>query len=410
MIRALYTAASGMSAQQMNLDTIANNLANSSTTGFRQLRLQFQDMVYQNMVTPGAAQSQSTVSAGLQIGLGTKSAATEVINSQGALNETDNPLDVAIQGTGFFQVQRPDGTIGYSRAGQFHLNNQGTIVTTDGDPIIPTITIPSNATAVTITEYGVVNASLAGQQNPSQLGQIQLATFPNPGGLESMGSNLLQATLSSGDPVLGNPGGTEGLGTLQQGYLENSNEDVVTEFVQMVLAQRAYESNSKVIKAADDMYSQVNNMTRYVAGQVNFKETGSDEVLFTTRCCLACSICVLLLRPDRRTESCEGIEPSAERFSRVTGLKGSSCRFILLDFEARSEPSTGSRKVGTSTHQRIFNWVWKSRFRPCLRHPYNARSPCHPPRGSDGYRREFRFGRDTAASSSARASSSRRVP
>ena len=196
MIRALYTAASGMSAQQMNLDTIANNLANSSTTGFRQLRLQFQDMVYQNLITPGAAQSQSTVSAGLQIGLGTKSAATEVINTQGSLNETDNPLDVAIQGTGFFQVQRPDGTIAYTRAGQFHLNNQGTIVTTDGDPVIPTITIPPNATAVTITQYGVVNATLPGQQNPSQLGQLQLATFPNPGGLESMGSNLLQATLA----------------------------------------------------------------------------------------------------------------------------------------------------------------------------------------------------------------------
>jgi flagellar basal-body rod protein FlgG len=262
MIRALYTAASGMSAQQMNLDTIANNLANSSTTGFRQLRLQFQDMVYQNLVTPGAAQSQSTVSAGLQIGLGTKSAATEVIMTQGELNQTNNPLDVAIEGAGFFQVQRPDGTIAYTRAGQFHLNSQGTIVTTDGDPLLPNITIPPNATSVTITQYGVVNATLPGQQNPSQLGQIQLATFPNPGGLESMGSNLLDATLSSGDAVLGNPGGAEGLGTLQQGYLENSNVDVVTEFVQMVLAQRAYESNSKVIKAADDMYSQVNNMTR----------------------------------------------------------------------------------------------------------------------------------------------------
>ena len=148
-------------------------------------------MVYQNLVTPGAAQSQSTVSAGLQIGLGTKSAATEVIMTQGSLNQTSNPLDVAIEGTGFFQVQRPDGTIAYTRAGQFQLNNQGTLVTTDGDPVIPTITIPSNATAVTITQYGVVNATLAGQQNPSQLGQTQLATFPNPGGLESMGSNLL---------------------------------------------------------------------------------------------------------------------------------------------------------------------------------------------------------------------------
>jgi len=262
MIRALYTAATGMSAQQMNLDTIANNLANSSTTGFRQLRLQFQDMIYQNLVTPGAAQSQSTVSAGLQIGLGTKPAATEVIVTQGALNQTSNPLDMAIEGSGFFQVQRPDGTVAFTRAGQFHLNNQGTIVTTDGDPILPNITIPANATAVTITQYGVVNASLPGQQNPSQLGQIQLATFPNPGGLESMGSNLLQSNLSSGEPVQGNPGGSEGMGTLQQGYLENSNVDVVTEFVQMVLAQRAYESNTKVIKAADDMYSQVNNMTR----------------------------------------------------------------------------------------------------------------------------------------------------
>ena len=260
MIRALYTAASGMSAQQLNLDTIANNLANSSTTGFRQLRLNFEDMVYQNLVTPGAAQSQSTVSAGLQIGLGTKSAETEVLQTQGPLNQTGNQYDVAIEGSGFFQVQRPDGTIAYTRAGQFQLNSQGTITTTDGDPIIPNITVPANATAVTITSSGVVNATLPGQKDPSQLGQIQLATFPNPGGLESMGSNLLQATLSSGDPVLGNPGGTEGLGALQQGYLENSNVDIVTMFVQMVLAQRAYESNSKVIKAADDMYSQANNM------------------------------------------------------------------------------------------------------------------------------------------------------
>ena len=262
MIRALYTAASGMSAQQLNLDTIANNLANSSTTGFRQLRLEFQDMLYQNLITPGAAQSQTTVSAGLQVGLGTRSAATEVIMTQGELNQTNNPLDLAIEGSGFFEVQRPDGTIAYTRAGQFYQNNQGTIVTTEGDPLVPTITIPANATSVTITQYGVVNATLPGQTNPTQLGQIQLATFANPGGLQSMGGNLLQQTLSSGDPVLGNPGGTEGLGTLQQGYLENSNVDVVTEFVQMVLAQRAYESNSKVIKAADDMYSQVNNMTR----------------------------------------------------------------------------------------------------------------------------------------------------
>jgi flagellar basal-body rod protein FlgG len=230
MIRALYTAASGMSAQQMNLDTIANNLANSSTTGFRQLRLQFQDMVYQNLVTPGAAQSQSTVSAGLQIGLGTKSAATEVIMTQGSLNQTSNPLDVAIEGTGFFQVQRPDGTIAYTRAGQFQLNNQGTLVTTDGDPVIPTITIPSNATAVTITQYGVVNATLAGQQNPSQLGQLQLATFPNPGGSGKHGLEPSHSDTQLGRPVLGNPGGTRGVGHAAAGLpreLERGRSDDV---------------------------------------------------------------------------------------------------------------------------------------------------------------------------------------
>ncbi len=223
---------------------------------------EFDEKVNQNLVTPGAAQSQQTISAGLQVGLGTRSSATEVIMTQGELNNTANPLDLAITGHGFFQVSRPDGTTAYTRAGSFHLNNQGSLVTSDGDPIIPTITIPMNATGVTITQYGVVNATVAGQQNPSQLGQIQLATFVNPGGLNSIGSNLLESTLSSGDAILADPGGTEGLGTVMQGYLENSNVDVVTEFVQMVLAQRAYESNSKVIRAADDMYAQVNNMAR----------------------------------------------------------------------------------------------------------------------------------------------------
>lgn len=262
MIRALYTAASGMSAQQMNLDTIANNLANSSTVGFRQRALQFQDMIYQNLVTPGAGQSQQTVSAGLQIGLGTKSAATELIMTQGDSNQTNNTYDLEIQGAGFFQVQRPDGTLAYTRAGNFFLNNQGTMVDAQGDQLVPNITIPQTATAVTITQYGVVNATMPGQQNPTQLGQIQLANFANPGGLESIGGNLYQSTLSSGDAVLANPGGTEGMGTLQQGYLENSNVDVVGAFVQMVLAQRAYESNSKVITAANDMYSEVNNMVK----------------------------------------------------------------------------------------------------------------------------------------------------
>lgn len=262
MIRALYTAASGMSAQQTNLDTVANNLANSATTGFRQRQVQFQDMIYQNLITPGSAETQQTLSAGLQVGLGTKSAASEVIMTQGDFNQTGNTLDIAIQGAGFFQVSKPDGTIAYTRAGNFHMNNQGTIVTSDGDTILPAITVPSNATSITISQYGVVSATLPGQTNAAQLGTMQLATFANPGGLNSVGSNLLEQTASSGNPITDTPGGTSGMGTLQQGYLENSNVDVVAEFVQMILAQRAYESNSKVIHVADDMYSQINGLIR----------------------------------------------------------------------------------------------------------------------------------------------------
>jgi flagellar basal-body rod protein FlgG len=229
MIRALYTAASGMSAQQANLDTVANNLANSATSGFKQRALQFEDMIYQNMVTPGS---------------------------------TGNPYDLAIQGAGFFQVQMPNGTLAYTRDGNFSLNNAGLVVDANGDQLIPALTIPSNATSVTISTYGVVTASLPGQTAATQLGQIQLATFPNPGGLSSQGSNLFLPTSSSGNAITDNPGGNTGMGTLQQGYLENSNVDVVTEFVQMILAQRAYESNSKVIHTADDMYSQINGLIR----------------------------------------------------------------------------------------------------------------------------------------------------
>ena len=262
MIRALYTAASGMSAQQTNLDTVANNLANSATTGFHQRQVQFQDMIYQNLITPGSAQTQQTLSAGLQVGLGTKSAASEVIMTQGDFNQTNGPLDLAIQGAGFFQISRPDGTIAYTRAGNFHPNNQGTLVTANGDTVLPAITIPSNATNITISQYGIVTATLPGQTNAAQLGTIQLATFANPGGLNSIGGNLLQQTESSGNPITDAPGGISGMGTLQQGYLENSNVDVVAEFVQMILAQRAYESNSKVIHVADDMYSQINGLVR----------------------------------------------------------------------------------------------------------------------------------------------------
>lgn len=262
MIRALYTAASGMSAQQANLDTVANNLANSATAGFRRRRLQFEDMIYQNMVTPGAAQSQQTASAGLQIGLGTRSAATEVIMTQGDFNQTGNPLDLAIQGQGFFQVQRPDGTTAYTRSGNFHQSSQGTIVTAEGDSVLPAITIPANAMNVSISQYGVVTATIPGQTTSAQLGTVQLATFANPGGLNSIGGNLFLQSSSSGNAITEAPGGSGGLGTLQQGYLENSNVDVVAEFVQMIMAQRAYESNSKVVKVADDMYQQINGMVR----------------------------------------------------------------------------------------------------------------------------------------------------
>ena len=262
MIRALYTAASGMSAQQLNLDTVANNLANSATAGFRRMRLQFEDMVYQNLITPGSPNTNSTVSAGLQIGLGTRTSATEVIQAQGDFNQTGNSLDVAIQGSGFFQVQLPNGTTAYTRAGSFHLNSQGTMVTSEGDALLPAITIPSSATAVTISQYGVVTATLPGQTTAATLGTVQLATFANSGGLNALGGSLFQQTPASGNAVVEVPGGSAGVGTLQQGYLENSNVDVVAEFVQMILAQRAYESNSKVIKVADDMYSQINNIVR----------------------------------------------------------------------------------------------------------------------------------------------------
>lgn len=262
MIRALYTAASGMSAQQMNLDTVANNLANSATAGFRRRRLQFEDMMYQNLITPGSPATQSTVSAGLQIGLGTRAAATEVIQAQGDFNQTSNPLDMAIQGGGFFQVQQPDGTTAYTRSGSFHMNNQGTIVTAEGNTLLPAITVPANATNLTISPYGVVSATVPGQSTPSSLGTIQLANFANAGGLNSLGGSLFTVTPSSGNAVTDAPGGSSGAGTLRQGYLENSNVDVVSEFVQMILAQRAYESNSKVVHVADDMYGQINNMIR----------------------------------------------------------------------------------------------------------------------------------------------------
>ncbi|HUK25272.1 MAG TPA: flagellar basal-body rod protein FlgG [Terriglobales bacterium] len=262
MFRALYTAASGMTAQQMNLDNIANNLANSSTTGFRKRRLQFTDLLYQNMVMPGAAATQqTTVAAGLQVGLGTRPASSEVVQTQGDFTQTGNPLDLTIQGAGFFQVTLPSGDTAYTRGGAFTLDAQGNIVTADGNPLNPAITIPPNALSVTIGQDGTVSVTLPGQTAAQQVGNIQLALFPNPGGLNSVGNNLFLATTASGDPIVGTPGGTEGLGSIAQGMLEESNVNVVEEFIQMILAQRSYESNSRVVQAADQMLQQLNNMS-----------------------------------------------------------------------------------------------------------------------------------------------------
>ena len=261
MIRALYSAASGMNAEQLNVDNIANNIANANTTGFKSRRAQFQDLLYQSMIQPGAAAGQqSTVPTGLQLGLGTRAASNEVIFSQGDFSQTNNPLDLVVQGQGFFQIRRATGDLAYTRSGNFHLNRDGQVVTIDGDLLDPPITIPQNALSVTIASDGTVSYSQAGQSASQQAGQIQLATFSNPSGLNSIGRNLFLPTDASGDPVVGLPGGQEGLGQLLQGYVEQSNVSVVNEFINLIVSQRAYDANSKVVKAADDMYQQVNNL------------------------------------------------------------------------------------------------------------------------------------------------------
>ncbi len=262
MFRSLYTAASGMEAQDLSLDNIANNLANANTAGFRSRRLQFQDMLYQNLITPGAPASQQTIiPSGLQIGLGARSAATEVIQQQGNFDFTGNQLDLAIQGGGFFQVLLPSGQTAYTRSGNFHLDNVGNVVTSDGNPLQPAITVPPDALTITVGSDGTVSVSVPNQQQPTQIGAIQLALFQNPGGLNSVGQNLLLASGASGDPILGTPGGAEGVGSLQQGAVEESNVNVVQEFVNMILAQRSYEANSRVVKAADEMFQTLNGLT-----------------------------------------------------------------------------------------------------------------------------------------------------
>ncbi|HUI56507.1 MAG TPA: flagellar basal-body rod protein FlgG [Bryobacteraceae bacterium] len=261
MIRALFSAASGMTAQQTNVDNIANNLANANTAGYKMRRAQFQDLLYQSMVQPGAAAGQQTVvPSGLQLGLGTRAASNEIIFTQGNFTETDNPLDVVIQGNGFFQVRRPTGDLAYTRDGSFQMDKNGVLVTSSGDPIEPQITIPPTAQSITIAADGTVSYLTPGQIAAQQAGQIQIAGFQNPAGLNSIGKNLYQPTDASGDPTVAVPGGPEGLGSLMQGYTEQSNVSVVEEFINLIVAQRAYEANSKVVKAADDMYQQVNNL------------------------------------------------------------------------------------------------------------------------------------------------------
>jgi len=263
MIRALYSAASGMAAQEINVDNIANNLANANTVGFKSRRAQFQDLLYQSLVQPGAAASQQTVvPVGLQLGLGTRAASNEIIFTQGAFSQTDNPLDMVIQGKGFFQVLLPSGSLAYTRAGTFQLDKDGNMVTSQGNPVQPQITIPPDAQQITIAGDGTVTYTLPNQTAAQQAGQIQLAGFQNPAGLNGIGDNLYTATDASGDPTLGMPGGQEGMGALMQGYVEQSNVSIVNEFINLIQAQRGYESNSKVVQAADQMYQLINNLTR----------------------------------------------------------------------------------------------------------------------------------------------------
>jgi flagellar basal-body rod protein FlgG len=251
-----------MEAQQVNIDTIANNIANVNTTGFKQARAEFQDLLYQSIRPAGTAASTSTeYPVGLQVGLGTRPVATARIYRQGDFRQTGNPLDLVIEGKGFFQVRLPGGETAYTRDGSFHLNNEGVIVTADGDPLEPQITIPVDAQEVVIGSDGTVSITQAGQTAAQQVGTIQLANFQNPSGLHATGRNLFLATSASGDPITGNAG-ENGLGRINQGFLEQSNVNVVEEMVAMIIAQRAYEVNSRAIRVADDMLSQVNNLVR----------------------------------------------------------------------------------------------------------------------------------------------------
>ncbi len=253
MIRSLWISKTGLDAQQTQLDVISNNLANVSTNGFKRSRAVFEDLLYQTMRQPGAASSQqSQLPVGLQVGTGVRPVATARLFTQGNMQQTGNSLDMAVSGQGFFQVQLPDGTTGYTRDGSFHVDANGGLVTSNGFAVSPAITIPADAQSVTVGQDGTISVVKAGSTTPSNVGSLQLVTFMNPAGLQAMGQNTYLETAASGTPTTGTPG-TSGRGTIQQGYVETSNVNVVEELVSMIQTQRAYEINSKAIQTSDQM-------------------------------------------------------------------------------------------------------------------------------------------------------------
>jgi len=260
MIRSLWISKTGMDAQQTQMDVISNNLANVSTSGFKRSRAVFEDLLYQTIRQPGASSSQQTqLPTGLQVGTGVRPVATARVFTQGALQQTGNSLDVAVNGQGFLQVQMPDGTTGYTRDGSLHMDHQGQIVTSNGFPILPAITIPPGAQTITIGQDGIVSVTLAGAVAPTQAGSLQLTNFVNAAGLQAIGQNLYTETAASGTPNAGTPG-TNGLGLLSQGYVETSNVNVVEELVSMIQTQRAYEINSKAIQTSDQMLQKLSQL------------------------------------------------------------------------------------------------------------------------------------------------------
>lgn len=260
MIRSLWIARTGLDAQQTQLDVISNNLANVSTNGYKRGRAVFEDLLYQNMRQSGAQSSQQTqLPTGLQLGTGAKTAAMARLFTQGNLQKTDNALDIAINGNGFFQVLLPDGTTGYTRDGSFQKDSQGQIVTVDGYPLQPAMTIPQDALSITVGTDGTVSVTQPGTAAATQVGSIQLANFVNPGGLQGIGQNLYLETASSGTPTPNTPG-TNGTGSVNQGYVETSNVNVAEELVTMIQTQRAYELNSKVISTSDAMLGRLTQL------------------------------------------------------------------------------------------------------------------------------------------------------